>query len=187
MKPTDPPATEQPLQTAQTDPAPGRRSVTRRTRRRPITARTGSPVSDERPPKLRLVGAGAPDARQPVTNPEPIASATDPRWVLAVRTAEVLEGDVLPPAKREGLMQAGKAMGLTAFDCSLIIAIVQDRARRGIAPAQCPAAGEEQLAMVPKPGVRPLLGAFTDKPGQVVLLAAGLLALQALLVWIWLS
>ncbi len=125
--------------------------------------------------------------KPPSENPTPIHGATDPRWVLAIRTAESLEGDVLPPAKREVLMATGKRMGLTAFDCSLILAIVQDRARRGIAPEQCPAASESQLALVPLPQQRPLFGTLTEKPGQAILLAAGMLALQALLMWVWLG
>ena len=133
------------------------------------------------------MGAGAPDARPPVQNPTPIHGATDPRWVLAVRTAEVMEGDVLPPDSADALMKTGKVMGLSPFDCSLILAIVQDRARRGIAPEQCPAAGESQLALVPLPAQRSIWAALTDKPGQAALLAAGLLALQALLIWVWLG
>ena len=172
-----------PLQPAQ--PAGNRagRKVTRRRRKRPITL--DATTADQ--PSLRLVGIGAPDARPPAANPTPIRGATDPRWVLAVRTAEVLEGDILPPQKRDALLRTGKVMGLSPFDCSLILAIVQDRARRGIAPEHCPAAGESQLALIPLPMQRRWLSAFTDKPGQVILLAAGMLALQAMLMWIWLS
>lgn len=149
--------------------------------------RRGKSRATDKPGKLRLVGSAAPDMRPPVANPTPIRSATDPRWVLAVSTAQMLEGDTLPPTKRESLMRTGKAMGLTPFDCSLILAIVQDRARRGIAPEQCPAAGEPQLALIPPPQVRPLSSILGKKPGRVILLAAGLLALQVLLVWVWLS
>lgn len=171
----------QPIRPAQST---GQR-ITRRLRKRPITDRV-EPGDDTK--KLRLVGgAAAPDMKPPVANPTPITGATDPRWVLAIRTAEVLEGDILPPAKREALMKTGKMMGLTAFDCSLILAIVQDRARRGIPPENCPAAGESQLALVPLPRIRPLLSGFTENPGQVILLAAGMLALQALLMWVWLG
>ncbi|MEX2212795.1 MAG: hypothetical protein WD768_01620 [Phycisphaeraceae bacterium] len=81
----------------------------------------------------------------------PIQEATDPRWVLALRTAESLDGSILSPEKREKLVRLGKVMGLTAFDANLVIAIVQDQARRGYAPQFCPAAGEQQLRMVPLP------------------------------------
>ena len=81
-----------------------------------------------------------------------LTGPTDPRWVLAVRTAEMLEGAVLPPERREGLMRLGRVLGLTPFDATLIIAIVQDQARRGYEPSYCPTAGERQLEMVPLPG-----------------------------------
>lgn len=103
-------------------------------------------------PRLRLVGAGAivkPDLTP--TEGTAIAGTSDARWVLAVRVAEQLQGTVLPPDKRERLVKIGKMFGLTAFDANLIIAIVQDQARRGYAPAYCPTAGEPQLRMVPPP------------------------------------
>ncbi len=82
---------------------------------------------------------------------KPIREATDPRWVLAVRTAESLEGTVLRPEKRERLVHLGKILGLSPFDANLVIAIVQDQARRGFAPSHCPTAGEPQLRLVPLP------------------------------------
>lgn len=81
----------------------------------------------------------------------PIRDAADPRWVLAVRTAESLVGVVLTPEKRERLVHLGKILGLSPFDANLVIAIVQDQARRGFAPAYCPTAGEPQLRLVPLP------------------------------------
>lgn len=175
-----------PAESLQPSPPTADRSVRKVARRgrRPITPSHPNKRSSQ---GLRLVGAGAPDAKPPTANPTPIHGATDPRWVLAVRTAEMLEGDVLPPDQRESLMRTGKVMGLSPFDCSLILAIVQDRARRGIAADHCPAAGESQLALIPLPQQRKVFSAFTDKPGQVALLAAGILALQALLIWVWLS
>ena len=107
-------------------------------------------------PKLRLVGAD--QVVKPAITPQqhaPITDTADPRWVLAVRTAEQLEGTVLPPAKRERLLQVGRMLGLTPFDANLVLAIVQDQARRGHAPAYCAAAGEPQLRMVPLPTRRP--------------------------------
>ncbi|MFN3165840.1 MAG: hypothetical protein ACE37H_02115 [Phycisphaeraceae bacterium] len=174
-----------PLQPSQTVGVRPVRRVVRRKRRRPITQGSGDQTQPQ--PSLRLVGVGAPDVRPPTQNPTPIDSATDPRWVLAVRTAEMLEGDVLPPDKREALMRTGKVMGLSPFDCSLVLAIVQDRARRGVAPERCPAAGKSQLALIPLPRSRSLWSAFTDRPGQTLLLAAGMLALQALVIWMLLG
>ena len=77
--------------------------------------------------------------------------AADPRWVLAIRVAEGLEGTTLSPEKRRSLIRMGKVFGLTAFDANLIIAIVQDQARRGYRPEVCPRMGEAQLQMVPLP------------------------------------
>ncbi len=64
--------------------------------------------------------------------PQENLSATDPRWVFAVRTSQILEGAVLPYAKREQLMKVGSLLGLNRFECNLLIAIVQDHARRGL-------------------------------------------------------
>ena len=82
---------------------------------------------------------------------QPITGPSDPRWVLAVRTAEAIDSGVLAPEKRETLTRLGKLLGLRPFDTSLVIAIVQDQARRGYAPEYCPTAGEPQLRMVPLP------------------------------------
>lgn len=140
---------------------------------------------------LRLVGADetneqhvASAATATPPEPTPITGATDPRWVLAVRTAEALQGDILPPEQRERLIALAKMMGLTPFDGCLIIAMVQDQARRGLIARQCPAAISPQLSMIPLPQPRKLFAGLRDKPGQVVLLTTGLLTLQALIAWI---
>lgn len=159
------------------------RRVSRRGKARPITR----PPVQTKDAKLRLVGTGAPDVKPPTANPTPIAGATDPRWVLAVSTAQLMEGDVLPPHKREVLMGQGKSMGLSPFDCSLILATIQDRARRGIPLDECPAASETQLALIPLPTLRPLKSALGEHPKRTLLIAGGLLALQAMLIWVWLG
>ena len=84
----------------------------------------------------------------------PSFADTDPRWVLALRTAEQLEGTILTVEKRERLLRVGTALGLTLFDANLVLAIVQDQARRGYTPARCPAAGAAQLALLPMPAPR---------------------------------
>ncbi len=181
--PRDLPKTAQRAQPTQSAGDRSARRVSRRGGVRKDLA-TSAGASESR---LRLVGTGAPDAKPPAANPTPITSPTDPRWVLAVNTAQALEGAVLPPAKRERLMNQGKSMGLSAFDCSLVLAIIQDRARRGIALDQCPGASEPQLALIPLPSVRPFRSVLGKSPGQTLMLAAGLLALQVLLVWVWLG
>jgi hypothetical protein len=85
-----------------------------------------------------------------------IADHADPRWVLAVRTSVEMQGSLLAPERREKLVDLGCRMGLSPFDANLVIAIVQDQARRGFAPEHCPTAGEAQLRMVPKPQDMPI-------------------------------
>ena len=178
--PKDLSETAQAVQPAGTKPV---RRVSRRGKARHITR----PPVQGKESRLRLVGTGAPDVKPPTANPTPISGATDPRWVLAVSTAQRMEGDVLPPKKRETLMSQGKSMGLSPFDCSLILATVQDRARRGIPLDECPAASETQLALIPLPTVRPMKSALGEHPKRTLLIAGGLLALQAMLIWVWLG
>jgi hypothetical protein len=77
------------------------------------------------------------------------AAAADARWVLAVRTATLLEGGraaILRPERRERLVGMATRLGLRTFDAALVIAIVQDSARSGR-----PALGREtenRLALV---------------------------------------
>ncbi len=94
-------------------------------------------------PHLRLVGVSeasdgaAHRARQSVTRENRAAAAnprldpTDPRWVLAVRAYSQLQGSSLTPTRRQQLIKTAGGMGVRQFDANLIIAIVQDHARRG--------------------------------------------------------
>jgi hypothetical protein len=129
-------------------------------------------------PALRLVGGGRPDTAGPAANPQvigqPIGSPSDPRWIVAMRTAQAMEGSILRPEKRELLIMLGKRLGLSPFDANLIIAMVQDQARRGYAPEYCPTAAEPQLRMVPLP--RGGLTRATGRPSRA-LLVAGVLAI----------
>lgn len=153
--------------------------------------RTGPTTPEVDVPPLRLVHDSDKDVKATASRrpspPTPISGPTDPRWVLAVRTAEALQGDVLPPRERDKLMSLAKAMGLTPFDGCLILAMIQDQARRGLLAQTCPAAAEPQLAMVPLPQQRAMLPELRNSAARVALLAAGVLALQGLLVWLWLS
>ena len=125
-----------------------------------------------------------PTLRQKSAEGEPIREALDPRWVFAVRVSEQLQGAVLPADRRERLVRLGKVLGLTPFDASLVIAIVQDQARRGHAPASCPAAGEAQLRMVPRPADRP--ASPMRRPLAVAGLLAVLLAAELMLLsWVF--
>ncbi|MCP3902830.1 MAG: hypothetical protein GY715_04265 [Planctomycetes bacterium] len=97
-------------------------------------------------PNLRLVGSenpanvaawvtGGRDARAVAAENRSAATATldptDPRWVLAVRTQTQLQGSVLSPERRTRVMRTAAHLGVRPFDASVIIAIVQDQARRG--------------------------------------------------------
>lgn len=84
-------------------------------------------------------------------------------------------------------MSQGKSMGLSPFDCSLILAIIQDRARRGIALDECPSQSASQLALIPLPPIRSFASALGTQPKRTLLIASGLIALQTLLIWVWLS
>jgi hypothetical protein len=55
----------------------------------------------------------------------------DPRWMLASATRDALQGSVLTYENRRKVMLLAQRVGIRAFDANLIVAIVQDRARRG--------------------------------------------------------
>lgn len=76
----------------------------------------------------------------------PVLRADDPRWVLALRTRERMQGPLLRPADRQNLLGLGRVLGLTGFESNLVIAIVQDQARRGGTLD----AATDNLAMVPR-------------------------------------
>ena len=159
-----------------------------------MTAGHGATTTHRRRPSaepLRLVGraeptpgaipGAIPGAQPPIG--QPLTQATDPRWVLAVRVAEALEGPILRPEKRERLLRLARVMGLRSFDANLVIAIVQDQARRGHDPANCPAAGEQQLALIPLPVHAKVMSAFRGRRGLGMALAiAGVIAVELLLV-----
>ncbi|MBI1336066.1 MAG: hypothetical protein GC164_03785 [Phycisphaera sp.] len=135
-------------------------------------------------PRLRLVGRFPEDKPAPLQNVGvPLTGPTDPRWVLAVRTADLLQGSVLTADRREKLHAQARAMGLTAFDASLVIAIVQDQARRGHAPPHAPTAGQDQLRMVPLPRPMATFNRRAMLTSTAVALAIGMELLLAL--WLW--
>jgi len=57
--------------------------------------------------------------------------ASDPRWVLAARVFAQLDHGALEPQRRQRLIELAQRMGIRPFDAQVIIALVQDRARRG--------------------------------------------------------
>jgi hypothetical protein len=60
----------------------------------------------------------------------------DPRWILAMQTQARLQGAMLTPERRDELLKSGKRLGLRPFEANLVIAIVQDKARTGLAADQ---------------------------------------------------
>ena len=55
----------------------------------------------------------------------------NPYWRLAGNVAGALDGVILAPERRRRLLQDAHRMGVREFDANLVIALVQDRARRG--------------------------------------------------------
>lgn len=100
-------------------------------------------------------------------------SANDPRWVLAIRTDEKLDGMLLRPADREVLVRLGRVLGLNAFESNLVIAIVQDQARRGFGPR----AAIDTLAFVQIRG----RGGSGEINWRVALLTGAAIALECVL------
>ena len=139
-----------------------------------------------RSPRLRLTHSPPPTIKSAPT-PTPLQGSSDPRWVLAIRTAEMLQGDILTPESRDRIIRMGKMFNLTAFDANMIIAIVQDQARRGIAPQLCPAAGEPQLRMITPPqqrSFRQIIG--SRQTFTIAAILTALLAIEWLVVkWIF--
>ncbi len=104
----------------------------------------------------------------------PSLAPADPRWVLAVRTGEALQGATLGPDDREQLIRTGRMLGLNPFQANLVIAIVQDQARRGLGPAD----GAGELAFVPLIGPRPRRPAW-----RAALIAGAVVLIETLILW----
>jgi hypothetical protein len=159
---------------------------------------SASPVAPDRPaasPRLRLVGFDEPTTSTATpANPAPPGAPTkpghgdqtlhigDPRWVLAVRAAESLQGDIMPPQKRRKVIQLGRVLGLSPFDSNLIIAIVQDQARRGQLQQHGPQIGAAQLSIVPLPQRARWFDALRGRLAIVTgLILAGIIAVELIL------
>ncbi len=108
----------------------------------------------------------------------------DSRAIFAVRVAESLEGGraaILTPENRRRLVAAGARAGLRPFDANLVIAIVQDGARRGesvrheLTSSRLRLVGAGRREENRRPG-----------PGAIALAAAGiaLAAVAALIAWV---
>ncbi len=141
---------------------------------------------------LRLIGAETPaerarrheEAARDVAEANRSAaemSAGDARAIFAVRVSEQLVGGraaMLTPESRRRLVDLGQRMGLRAFDANLVIAIVQDGARRGETPDD--AIEDSPLRLIPMKArdwnwsqiVWPLIAASAMALGALLALAA---------------
>lgn len=96
-----------------------------------------SPLDTRRRNGLRRPADPASQSRRAVTqsNVESAYEATldpnDPRWLVAVETAGQLSGSLLTFERRRRILALAQRVGVRPFDANLIIAAVQDRARRG--------------------------------------------------------
>ena len=118
----------------------------------------------------------------------PAITAADPRWLFSIRVASLLEGGraaVLRPERRERLTATAKGLGLRAFDAALIIAMVQDEARRGDVPQGHPpltARLAESLTAVPAPERTSPGPGILQRLAAAMLIAACMVA--ALILWL---
>ncbi|MFM9957577.1 MAG: hypothetical protein ACKVZJ_05855 [Phycisphaerales bacterium] len=80
-------------------------------------------------------------------------SDRDVRNIMAQRVAENIEGGragILVPERRRALVATAQRLGIRPFDANLIIAVVQDRFRRGLL-GQSAAGQDERLEMIAQP------------------------------------
>jgi len=123
------------------------------------------PAPSPRPvlPKRNTKRRGAATPSPPGNTPRrPAAADVDlpaprtfnPAQAFAALAAARIEGGraaILRPEARRGLMRAATAAGLRPFDATLIIAMVQDRARRGEPLAEAPADPRLTAVKLPTP------------------------------------
>lgn len=72
------------------------------------------------------------------------ASATNPNVLLGSEISRRLEGSILPADARRAVLRRAEALGIRQFDASLLIAVAQDRARRGETLDETPVPFEPQ-------------------------------------------
>ena len=98
--------------------------------------------------RLRLVGSDDPIAvrswrakravaqENRAAGGNPSLDPTDPRWVLAARAYSQLQGTTLTPERRQRVLRNARQLGVRPFEANVIIAVVQDHARRSAPLAQ---------------------------------------------------
>ena len=114
----------------------------------------------------------------------------DARGIVASRAAEALEGGraaILRPERRRRLVTLATRLGLRPFDANLIIAIVQDGARRGAPPHDPDMHGRLRLIDTPNPNPRrvsirvwPQRGGGPRSPSGWPAVETGILVIRAI-------
>lgn len=94
----------------------------------------------------------------------------DPRWRLAMQTQAQLQGPTLSPERRDRLMRNARSLGIRPFEANLVIAIVQDRARRGESASNAAPA----LRLISEPPDGAVMADSAPPPNRVAVLTAAL-------------
>lgn len=105
-----------------------------------------------KPARVKLAGEVGAENKRAAT-----LSDRDARRIMAQRVAENIDGGragILVPERRQALVATAQRMGMRPFDANLIIAIVQDRFRRGLLGASG-AGHDERLELVTAPAGTP--------------------------------
>lgn len=100
----------------------------------------------------------------------------DPRWMLALETRRALQGATLAYEDRRRLLGLANRVGIRPFDANLILAVVQDRARRGEALETA----AETIAIVPRPAPR----RFDATPIWIAATVVAIVVDLALIAWL---
>ena len=138
--------------------------------------------------RLRLVGSDDPSAVRQWRAERAVAEEnraagrnlsldpTDPRWVLAARTHSQLQGTTLTPERRQRVLRNARQLGVRPFEANVIIAVVQDHARRSAPLAQA----ADTLALLRDPRCDTQRCTMWSR-----WIAVGLTALAANAIFIW--
>ncbi|MEY2713694.1 MAG: hypothetical protein RIT24_37 [Planctomycetota bacterium] len=109
----------------------------------------------------------------------------DARWKLAEETQRALQGTILAYEDRQRLLGLANKLGIRSFDANLILAVVQDRARRG----ESIELAAETIEMIPRDaasaGLAPSPAPATDRAAWlVVAVLIAMAADAALIAWL---
>ena len=121
-------------------------------------------------------------ARENIASAAGAARPDDPRLGLVSEIASRLQGSMLSPEDRAEIITRGETRGIRRFDSNLLIAMVQDRVRRGerpmgleLAHTRMPSPSAREAARGIAPASRIILRLIMALLGAAVLtiLAAG--------------